>query len=256
MKRMIVVALGAACFGFLADVDSSSSSAAGVLTFRATLSVTSNPITCPPKWMGGGETCARRTGTGNTPGLGTVTEKYDWAFRVGPPSCPGNLSRPLATTGSLLVTSKGGLEFALTDGAPCVEMEPHLMPQDFTITGGTGAYEGASGSGHVERALSGGVGNEIWIGTLVAPNAEFDLTPPRFAGAAPKTVRAPKGAKSVRLTYKVTASDAVDGAVAVDCTPSSGSRFRVGRTLVTCSASDSSANAATAKFRVTVRPAR
>jgi hypothetical protein len=217
--------------------------------------VTSNPVTCPPKWIGV-DNCFTRTGTGKTPGLGSVAEKYDWAYRIGPPTCPGNLSTPLATTGSLLAAGKGDLHVALADGAQCVEMEPHQMPQDFTITGGTGAYEGASGSGHVERALSGGIGTERWVGTLVAPNAEFDLTPPTLAGATAKTVRAPKGAKSVRVTYKVTANDAVDGAVATSCEPRSGSRFKVGRTPVTCSASDSSANAATAKFQVTVRPSR
>jgi len=185
-----------------------------------------------------------------------VTEKYDWAFRVGPPTCPGNLSKGLATTGSLLVAGKGELHVALADGSQCVEMEPHLLPQDFTITGGTGAYEGALGSGHVERALSGGVGTERWVGTLVAPNAVFDVTPPTLAGATSKTVRAPKGAKSVRVRYTVTANDAVDGAVTASCSPASGTKFTVGRTLVTCSASDSSANTATAKFRVTVRRAR
>jgi hypothetical protein len=255
MKRLIAVVLTAACAGFLADADSASSTAAGTLTLRATLSVTSNPITCPPQWADAG-TCLTRTGTGKTPGLGSVAEKYDWAFRVGPPSCPGNLSKGLATTGSLLVAGKGEFHVAISEGSQCVETEPHLLPQDFTITGGTGAYEGASGSGHVERALSGGVGTEVWVGTLVAPNAEFDVTPPTLVGATSKTVRAPKGAKSVRVRYKVTANDAMDGTVPVSCEPKSGSRFNVGRTVVTCSASDTSANTATARFRVTVKPAR
>jgi hypothetical protein len=256
MKRLIVVALTAACVGLFGDPETSSSSAAGTLTFRATISATSNPIACPPKWATV-DNCFRRTGTGNTPGLGSVTESYDWAFRIGPPTCPGGVTKPLATTGTLLVAGKGELHVALADGAQCVDIEPvRNMPQDFTITGGTGSYDGASGSGHVERALGGGVGTETWIGTVVAPNAEFDLTPPALVGATSKTVRAPKGAKSVRVRYKVTANDAVDGAVATSCTPASGSRFKVGRTLVTCSASDSSANAATARFRVTVRPSR
>lgn len=256
MKWLIVAAVTAACVGFFGDPDSSSSSAAGTLTFRATIGATSNPITCPPKWATV-DNCFRRTGTANTPGLGSVTESYDWAFQIGPPTCPAGVTKPLATTGSLLVAGKGELHVALADGAQCVDIEPvRNMPQDFTITGGTGIYEGASGSGRVERALGGGVGTETWIGTVVAPNVEFDLTPPTLVGATSKTVRAPKGAKSVRVTYKVTANDAVDGDVAASCAPRSGSRFTVGRTLVTCSASDSSANTATAKFRVTVRRAR
>jgi hypothetical protein len=186
-----------------------------------------------------------------------MIENYVWGLRIGPPNCPANVGKPLATTGRLLVAGKGELHFALADGAECIDIEPlRNMPQNFTVTGGTGAYEGASGSGRVERVLGGGVGRETWIGTVVAPKVEFDLTPPKLVGAMAKIVRAPKGAKTVRVTYKVTANDAVDGAVAASCTPRSGSRFRVGRTLVTCSASDKSANTATAKFRVTVRPSR
>ena len=233
-----------------------SSFTAGNLTLRATLAATSDPIDCPAAWADA-DACFTRAGKGMAPGLGSVTESYDWAFRIGPPTCPANVGKPLATTGRLIVAGRGELRFALTDGAQCVDLEPvHNMPQDFTITGGTGSYEGASGNGHVERALSGGIGTETWIGTIVAPGVEFDLTPPTFVGATPKTVRARKGAKRARVTYKVTAHDAVDGDVPATCTPKSGTRFQVGRTLVTCIASDTSANTGTAKFRVTVRRSR
>ena len=108
----------------------------------------------------------------------------------------------------------------------------------------------------VERVLNFGSGTEKWIGTLVVPGVEFDLTPPTLSGATSKTVRAPKGAKSVRVTYRVTARDDVDGALAVACQPRSGSRFLVGRTVVTCEAVDASANTRRARFRVPVKPAR
>ena len=130
-------------------------------------------------------------------------------------------------------------------------------PQDFTITGGTGTYQGASGSGKVgERALGGGGGEETWTGTLVVPGLEFDVTPPTLSGATSKTVRAPRGAKRVRVTYKVTASDNADSQVPVTCNPRSGSRFPIGRTIVRCSATDSSGNTANAAFRITVRRSR
>jgi hypothetical protein len=96
----------------------------------------------------------------------------------------------------------------------------------------------------------------MWIGTLVVPGLEFDVMPPTLSGATSKTVRAPKGAKRVRVTYNVTASDVVEGKVAVACTPRSGSRFPMGRTVVRCSATDSSANTSTARFIVTVGPRR
>jgi hypothetical protein len=60
----------------------------------------------------------------------------------------------------------------------------------------------------------------------------------------------------VRVTYKVTATDDVDGPVPVACRPSSGSRFKIGRTIVTCSASDKTGNTATARFTVTVKRRR
>ena len=198
-----------------------------------------------------------RTEQARVPGLGGVTATYVWLFRVGAPTCPSNLAKPLATTGRLAVLGKGELQFALADGAACVDVEPvRNEPQQFTITGGTGIYAGASGSGTVERSISGGTGTETWTGTILAPGTEFDLTAPTLTGATSKTVRAPKGVKRVRVTYTVTASDAVDGSVRAACAPRSGSRFPIGRTTVKCSAEDSSANTARAAFRVTVRATR
>jgi hypothetical protein len=255
-KRRLIIGLTAAFFAVFAGAQSSSPSVAGNLTLRVILATRSDPIDCPAPWADA-DACFTRAGKGTARGLGSVSDTYDWAFRIGPPNCPANVGKPLATTGRLLVAGKGELRFAVADGADCVDLEPvHNVPQDFTITGGTGSYEGASGSGHVERALSGGVGTETWIGTVVAPGVEFDLTPPAFVGAKPKSVRAPKGAKSAHVRYKVTAHDAVDGDLPATCTPRSGARFKVGRTLVTCLASDTSANAGTAKFRITVRPSR
>lgn len=53
--------------------------------------------------------------------------------------------------------------------------------------------------------------------------------------------------------YTASAHDLVDGSVLVTCNPPSGSTFATGTTIVTCSASDSRSNAATATFSVTVQ---
>ena len=68
-----------------------------------------------------------------------------------------------------------------------------------------------------------------------------------------QTVQAtsPQGAV---VTYTVTATDAEDGQVTPTCSPASGSIFPVGSTQVTCTATDSAGNAATATFTVTVTP--
>ena len=134
------------------------------------------------------------------------------------------------------------------------------LSRAFTIAGGSGIYAGASGGGTVTHQAvstpSGSAGTDTWTGTLNVPGREFDVTPPTLSGAVNKTVRARRGSKRVRVTYRVTASDAVDGSVPVSCQPRSGSRFKIGRTFVTCSATDTSANATEGRFRVTVKRRR
>lgn len=54
------------------------------------------------------------------------------------------------------------------------------------------------------------------------------------------------------VTFTASATDAIDGSVAVVCSPASGSTFSVGITTVTCSAADAHANTARGTFRVNV----
>ena len=238
----------------LVTATSSAPYPAGTLDLRGTLRVVSEPVQCPPEAPPDAAECSARTGGGSVSGLGTVSQTYTWSIGIGPPTCPTNVGKPLATTGRLVVVGKGEIQFALAEGARCIEQLPlRNEPQAFTITGGTGTYEGASGSGTLERVINAGRGRETWTGTLVVAGLEFDVTPPTLSGATSKTVRARKGAKRARVTYNVTAADAVDGRVPVTCQPRSGSRFPIGRTAVSCSATDSSANTRKASFRVTVR---
>lgn len=78
-----------------------------------------------------------------------------------------------------------------------------------------------------------------------------DTTPPVLT--LPGTVMAdatmPSGAV---VTYIASASDLVDGPVAVNCTPPSGSTFALGSTTVHCTASDSRGNTAAGSFEVSV----
>jgi HYR domain len=253
---MVALALAAGVSGAAAPGTATASATfvAGALNLQATIGLTSTPVVCPPDAPAGAAECRARTGTARVSGLGSVSEIYLWAYGAGSPPCPSGLLRPLATSGRLVVAGKGELHFALAQGARCVELEPvRNEPQDFTITGGTGTYQGASGSGKVEPAVSAGVGSERWTGRIAVPALEFDVTPPTLSGATSKIVRAPRGAKRARVTYRVTASDDADGQVPATCNPRSGSRFPVGRTVVRCSATDSSANTANAAFRIIVR---
>ena len=62
------------------------------------------------------------------------------------------------------------------------------------------------------------------------------------------------GPDGARVTYTApSATDIVDGAITVSCSPPSGSAFPNGVTTVTCSARDESGNLATESFTVTVR---
>jgi hypothetical protein len=83
--------------------------------------------------------------------------------------------------------------------------------------------------------------------------AVVDTDPPVLNVPAPITVDATSPAGAT-VTFVTSAIDNVDGAVAVNCSPASGSTFAVGPTTVTCSATDAAGNIAIATFLVTVRP--
>ena len=253
----IVTLVAAAGVVALVLASASASSAAGTLDLQGVLSMVSMDALCPPG-MSASTSCHTRTARGGVSGLGDVTQTY--MFNGDPTPCAGTV-KILGYTTSFKVGGKGEIQFAVADAPDClVDTAALTATQAFTVTGGTGIYAGASGSGRIERAASftggGATGSDTWIGTLVVPGVEFDLIPPALSGATSKTVRAPKGAKRVRVTYRVTAGDDVDGSVHATCEPRSGSRFPIGRTVVRCFASDSSANTTNASFRVTVRATR
>jgi HYR domain len=209
-----------------------------------------------------GDECAARTGSGVVSGLGAVTEKYEFPVGLGPPACAQSDGRALASSNRFVVAGKGEIHFTLADGGCMVQQGIYNEPQAYSITGGTGVYAGASGSGTVERnlgepAYNGRSGPETWTGTLSVPGLEFDTTPPTFTGATNKTARAAKGAKTRRVRFTVTAHDERDVVAPVArCTPGSGGRFRIGRTRVVCEATDSSGNTGRTSFVVTVKRTR
>jgi large repetitive protein len=78
-----------------------------------------------------------------------------------------------------------------------------------------------------------------------------DTTPPVLHLPRDRTVEA-HGPGGTVVTFDASASDTVDGSVAVTCTPASGSLFPVGATAVACSATDAHGNTATGSFTVNV----
>jgi hypothetical protein len=158
----------------------------------------------------------------------------------------------------ITVAGKGEIDLSLRPPNECVIPTTGLLNASlvYSVTGGSRMYRGVSGSGtFVVRGGPGTTGREtdILSGTLIVPGLTFDLTPPIFRGATSKTVVAPRGASAVRVRYAVTARDPGHGPVVVRCMPRSGSNFKIGRTKVTCSAIDLSANKAIARFVVIVK---
>lgn len=254
LKTLIAASVAAMWFGSgsLAGV-----AATGTLDFHADLNMKSlRSASCPPGFPASIE-CHARTGDGIVPGLGRVTETYSFNANIAAPEC-GGLVKVLAHEAVFSVAAKGEIHLAVAAAPQCFSADAGLRAtQVFSITGGTGIYAGASGSGRVERLASfteaGAVGVDTWIGTLNVPGLEFDLTPPTLTGATSKSVRIQKSVSRVRVTYSVAARDNTDPSVPVVCKPRPGTRFRVGRTKVHCSATDSSGNQATAAFTITVK---
>jgi hypothetical protein len=233
--------------------------ASGTLQLNANITSgrTSDAAYCPPGTPANSG-CFRYLGNGGIRGLGRVTTTYVKVIRGDDPSC----EVLLPNTAVIEVAGKGTLELS-REGRTCVRLSlpARIGPLEFTVTGGSGRYGGASGNLTFRSLVYGGTGitnasKDTWTGTLTAPGADFDLTPPTFTGAVSKIVRAPKGARRMRVRYTVRAQDAVDGLVPVPCMPRSGGYFKRGRTKVTCSATDSSFNTRQARFGITVRPRR
>ena len=78
-----------------------------------------------------------------------------------------------------------------------------------------------------------------------------DTTAPVVTVPTNATIEA-AAAAGAPFTFTATAADLLDGAIAVGCTPSSGSIFPLGTTTVTCTATDAHANSAGKTFTVTV----
>ena len=212
---------------------------------------------CPP---GTPETieCFARTGTLTIRGLGSVTEVYPYTIDRASPGCGVDQVRVLPATVLLSVAGKGEIELRL-DGSGCLDRIPPAPVQGvetFTVAGGSGTYASASGAGtlaHVSTGPFDWLGRDTWNGTIVVPGLNFDLTAPVLTGARNRTVRAPRRKKRVRVRYAVSAQDDVDGTLPATCLPKPGTWFRIGRTRVRCSATDTSGNESKAAFVVTVK---
>ena len=211
---------------------------AGALTFNGTLTFLGGPSCNDP--------CSEFSmqGHGVIRGLGAVRYSGTGLTDSTPPACGKSAEQ-------LTVTISGKGTFAL-DGTVegCTTPTSATLNRTttvFRVSGGTDKLQGITGSVTFD---SNGVAVTA-TGNLAAPSFTFDLAPPKFIGAVSHTAKALTSA-GARVRFSVSAVDAVDGALKASCDHRSGSVFRVGSTRVTCSATDSSANAGRVTFIVKV----
>ena len=223
--------------------------AASTLPLHGSYSYVFEPVDCP---SGTAEptSCYTYSGHGEIRGLGSVSITF--LDRIDTRS---ECVRDVVDGGSI-TTPHGSLIFSAEPppGGPCVPLGLGTIPLDYTITSGTGALAGAAGGGTLtQHDTSPRHGSGDWEGTVSAPGYTFDLTPPVIHGAVAKSIAVSRRLRTTRVRFLVTAVDAVDGTVSAVCEPPSGSRFGVGRTMVSCTAGDASDNTARAAFTITVR---
>jgi hypothetical protein len=254
-----VVALLGLALGPVAGVSAAPARPSGTLQVNASIVQEWSMTACPPGTPPAVE-CLRTVGEGLVAGLGRVRVTYEKVIHRDDPSC----FIVHHNTAVIEVAGKGTLQVSRT-GRDCGAGPPPRQdgPFEFTVAGGSGTYAGASGTLVYRSSVTmrvgpccSGTARDTWTGTLTVPGVDFDVGSPDLTGAVSKVVRAPSGARRVRVRYVVTAADAVDGVLPVSCKPRSGSFFAVGRTTVTCSATDSSGNTARRRFTVTVLRAR
>lgn len=191
--------------------------------------------------------------SGLWPGLGRV-ELHELVVQSG--LTDADLCEPQTRRGTF--TATGGTISYVANGIDCPATRMLLggyraVVADWVITGATGRFEGATGSGrqNVRPEDEGDEVNTHYQGSVSVPGLAFDTAKPVFRGVRRVTVRSKK---PTTVRYRMpTAVDAVDGALPVRCLPRSGARFAVGRTPVWCTAVDAAGNQAVAVFTVEVR---
>jgi X-Pro dipeptidyl-peptidase len=163
------------------------------------------------------------------------------------------------------LTSGGGLPATI---GQTYDFNWPLLPNDFTFVAGhrVGIVLGGDFSGF--QSVVGTANTTITVDTkgskIVLPVvggaaaatasgifAGADTTAPTLHLPAADVTQEATG-PTTPVSYTVTATDDVDAAPTVACSPASGSSFAVGTTKVDCTATDSSGNVSTGSFNVVV----
>ena len=252
MRRLALALALVVCFGSLAAAATAHApqalqTAARALTLVSVLAMVSRP--CPPGLPPEADLRRTHRQRGRPRPRRSLGGLRVLGSRRRPYRCAEMTVRPE-------VVGKGELELAVDRyRGECivVVVEPERA---FTVTGGSGIYAGASGGARCHRALRRRQPRRhldrhtecAWSG-LRRDGADAhgcDQQDGEGQEGGEKRARDLPGHRSGRQGRRV-----------VGHVPArSGSRFRIGRTVVNCTATDTSANTTNASFRVTVRRTR
>ena len=227
-----------------ADITAEATSASGALvTYSATATDTAptNPtVTCAPP-------------SGATFALGATTV-----------ACQATDAAGNKSTGSFNVTVRDTTPPAISGLPTGVALEAAGAETAVTWTSPT-ATDAVSGTVPVSCDPVSGSSFAVGVTTVTcsatdaagnSASAEFsiaisDTTKPVLTLPSNLTAEA-TGPTGAAVTFSASAADLVDGTLTPDCTPTSGATFALGKTTVSCSATDAAGNEASGQFEVTV----
>jgi hypothetical protein len=179
-------------------------------------------------------TCEATDLSGNT---GSATFKVTVVDTTAPVvTVPANVTASATGPGGAAVTYGTATATDLVDGS----ITPTCTPASGTTF--------ALGTTTVTCTATDKAGN---TGTATFTVTVTDTTAPVVK--VPKSIKQPATSPAgAFVTFKATATDAVDGSTAVTCRPPSGSRFPVGTTTVRCTSVDKAGNTGSSSFQVTI----
>src|SRR5439155_12555528 len=151
----------------------------------------------------------------------------------------------LALPANITVEATGPAGAVVTYGATANDIFSGALPVTCTPPSGTTFAVGLTTVGCSATDASANVATGSFTVTVMDTAAPTVMVPADVTAEA-------TGPSGTTVTYSATAADLVDGTLAVTCAPASGTRFFLGATTVSCSATDRRGNTGSARFTITV----
>jgi len=161
-SRAVVAAL--ALSAFLPGLARADQPSPGAVPFHAAIAETSAAAPCGPNL------CATITGSGQATYLGAISEASSVVVDLLSNPAPGCFAETRTTT----LTAANGDQITMNHtGQVCFSATTGTALDSYVVTGGTGRYSGAIGSGTNRASIDRVTGNAVttFIGTLSSPGS-------------------------------------------------------------------------------------